>query len=56
MQKWLYQNGYCELAPHKHLAMMKATAELCMSPTGSELCKYVVFNVFGPSNQYYNVR
>lgn len=36
------------------MAVVEATAKLCMTKAAKELCRTVVFNVFGPSEQYFD--
>lgn len=36
------------------MALVGAVAKLCMTRTGSELCKTFVFGLFGPSRQYFD--
>lgn len=51
----MQRNGFFEMVPHKHMNLIKAAADLCMTPSAGEICKYVCLNVFGPSEHYYNV-
>lgn len=42
------------MAAHRNMALVEATAKLCMTKTANKLCKTVVFNIFGPSDQYFD--
>lgn len=42
------------MAAHRNMALVEATAKLCMTKAANKLCKTVVFNVFGPSEQYFD--
>lgn len=36
------------------MELVQTAARMCMTPLGSGVCKAIAFNVFGPSNQYYD--
>lgn len=54
-QTWLREHGFCELASHANIELIRTTAKLCMTPSGSAFCKYIILTLFGPSEEYYDV-
>lgn len=38
----------------ENIDLVKALSDFCMRPTGRELCRSVVYVVFGPSNFYFD--
>lgn len=36
------------------MALVEATAKMCMTKTAKALCQIVVFNIFGPSKHYFD--
>lgn len=53
-QNFLKKNGIHEIAAHRNMAIVEATAKLCMTKAAKQLCRTVVFNVFGPSEHYFD--
>lgn len=40
--------------PHKDMDWMKTVSNFCMHPTGREVCRSIVYVVFGPSRLYFD--
>lgn len=38
----------------ENMDFVKALSDFCMRPTGRDLCRSVVYMVFGPSNLYFD--
>lgn len=47
-------NGFHELVSHRNMELIRTTAKLCMVPPGSQICKAIAFQLFGPTKQYYD--
>lgn len=43
-----------ELMPHTDMELLNAVSYFCMQPTGREVCRSVVYIVFGPSSFYFD--
>lgn len=43
-----------EIFSHNDMSMINAVSEFCMQPTGREVCRSVVYTLFGPSNLYFD--
>lgn len=54
MQSIIHSEGVDNLTPYSLSDSLKNFGILCAIPFTGELCKTVLFNVFGPSVQYFD--
>lgn len=55
-QTWLRNNGMIEVFSHGNDSMdlLTGVSKFCMQPRGREICRSVVYILFGPSNFYFD--